>query len=207
MPGTLRPAPVLGVQMDDAAQRPDDARIAFEREALVHLDAVYGFARALTRDDTLAEDLSQDTFLNAWRSWRQYTAGTNCKAWLFTICRNLRIRQQGRERRVDYADVAELESLATAALHASLGGSDRDGGFLEMPEFGDALKEALAKLPEEYREAVILADVHDQAYPDVARILGVPVGTVKSRLFRGRRLLQESLLAFAKDAGIVAGGA
>jgi len=187
--------------MSDTAS-PPESRAAFEREALVHLDAVYCFARSLTRDDTAAEDLTQDTYLNAWRSWRQYTPGTNCKAWLFTICRNLRARQAARDKRMDLADTAELDSLASAALHASLAEPDREGGFLDMPEFGDALREALARLPEEFREAVVLVDVHDQSYPAVAAILGVPVGTVKSRLFRGRRLLQESLLVYAKDLGI-----
>jgi RNA polymerase sigma-70 factor (ECF subfamily) len=185
----------------------DRLREQFEREALVHLDSVFCFARSLARDETVAEDLTQDTFLSAWEHWRQYTPGTNCRAWLFTICRNLRTRQATREKRMELADTAELDSLAAAALHASLGEGDREGGFLEMPELGDTLARELARLPEEYREVVVLADVHDQSYPDIARVLGLPVGTVKSRLFRGRRLLQESLLAFAKDAGIVAGGA
>ena len=183
----------------------EQARAAFEREALIHLDSVYCFARSLTLDDMAAEDLAQDTFLNAWRAWRQYEPGTNCRAWLFTICRNLRARQAQREARIELADTAELDSLASAALHASLGEGDRDGGFLDMPELGDVLRRALAKLPEEYREVVTLSDVHDQSYPAIAKVLGVPVGTVKSRLYRGRRLLQESLLAYARDAGIVAG--
>ncbi len=188
-------------------QPSEDARAAFEREALAHLDSVFCFARSLTGNDTAAEDLTQDTFLNALRHWTQYTPGTNCRSWLFTICRNLRARQATREKRVELADTAELDSLASAALHASLGEGDREGGFFDMPELGDTLARELARLPEEYREVVVLADVHDQSYPEIARVLGVPVGTVKSRLFRGRRLLQESLLAFARDAGIVAGGA
>jgi RNA polymerase sigma-70 factor, ECF subfamily len=182
------------------------AREAFEREALVHLDSVYCFARSLTREDAAAEDLAQDTFLNAWRSWHRYTPGTNCKAWLFTICRHLRVRQATRARREEpVGDTAELDALASAALHASVSETDRDGGFLDMPELGDALRAAMAKLPEEYREVVALSDVHDQSYQAIAAVLGVPVGTVKSRLYRGRRLLQEALLAFARDAGIVAG--
>jgi RNA polymerase sigma-70 factor (ECF subfamily) len=182
-----------------------DARAAFEREALVHLDNVYRFARSLTGDDTAAEDLAQDTFLNAWRSWQQYTPGTNCRAWLYTICRNLRARQAKREARIELADTAELDNLASAALHSALAESDREGGFLDMPELGDVVKRELAKLPEEYREVVALSDVHDQSYQAIARILDVPVGTVKSRLFRGRRLLQEALLEYARDAGIVTG--
>ena len=180
-----------------------DARAEFEREALPHLDSVFCFARSLTGNEAAAEDLTQDTYLAALRSWHQYALGTNCRAWLFTICRRLRIRQAARAARVEAVEDAELESLASAALHGSLGEGERDGGFLDAPELGDALRRELARLPEEYREVVSLSDVHDQSYQDIARVLGVPVGTVKSRLFRGRRLLQEALLVFARDAGIV----
>jgi RNA polymerase sigma-70 factor (ECF subfamily) len=181
-----------------------ESRAAFEREALPHLDSVYRFARSLTRDDTAAEDLAQDTFLQAWRAWHQYTPGTKCLAWLFTICRNLRARQAQRAQREEPTDSADLESLASAALHASLVETDPHGQFLEMPDLRDRLSQELLRLPEEYREVVILADVQDQSYATIAEILGVPVGTVKSRLFRGRRMLQEGLIEFARDAGIIA---
>jgi RNA polymerase sigma-70 factor (ECF subfamily) len=180
-----------------------EARAAFEREALPHLTSVFCFARALTGDETAAEDLTQDTYLAALRAWHQYTPGTNCRAWLFTICRRLRIRQAERDARVEPAAEAELEALASAALHGALGEPERDGGFLDAPELPDVLRRELGRLPEEYREVVALVDVHDQPYQEVARILGVPVGTVKSRLYRGRRLLQEALLAYARDAGLV----
>lgn len=170
----------------------------------MHLDGVHAFARSLTGDEVLAEDLTQETYLRAWRSWHQYAPGTDCRAWLFTICRHLRGRQAEREQRVAYADTDELDSLASAGLHASLAESDRDGAFLDMPEFSDALRRGLDALPGEYREAVILVDVHDHTYAAAAGILGVPVGTVRSRLYRGRRLLQEALLAFARDAGLAA---
>lgn len=181
-----------------------EARQAFEREALPQLDNVYCFARSLTGEDAAAEDLTQDTFLAALRAWDQYTPGTNCRAWLFTICRRLRIRQVQRDKRVEAVADAELESLASAAVHSALGEPDRDGGFLDAPELGDVLRRELAKLPEEYREVVVLSDVHDQSYAAISEVLGVPVGTVKSRLFRGRRMLQETLVAYARDAGIVA---
>lgn len=183
---------------------PDPRRLAFETEALVHLDGVFGYARWLAGDETTAEDLTQDTFLQAWRSWHQFERGTNCRGWLFTICRHLYYRQHTREQKVQTADQAELESLASAALHASLDQDERDGRFLEMPDFDGALREALGQLPEEYREVVVLSDVQDQSYAEIARLLDVPVGTVKSRLFRGRRLLQERLVHFARDAGIIA---
>jgi RNA polymerase sigma-70 factor (ECF subfamily) len=182
-----------------------EARSGFEREALAHLTSVYCFARSLTGSDDAAEDLTQDTYLNALKAWRQYAPGTNCRAWLFTICRNLRVRQAARAQREEPADLAELESLAAAAVHASLG-EDGDSSFFDAPDLQPALREALAGLPEEYREAVALVDVHDQSYEEAARILGVPVGTVKSRLYRGRRMLQVALVSFARDAGLVTPG-
>jgi RNA polymerase sigma-70 factor (ECF subfamily) len=177
----------------------------FEREALAHMDSVYCFARSLTGQDAAAEDLTQDTYLNALRAWRQYTPGTNCRAWLFTICRNLRAKQAVRERREEPAELAELESLASAALYAAMGGGGAERALFDQVDLADAVRRAIAKLPEEYREVVALADVHDQSYETIAHVLGVPVGTVKSRLYRGRRLLQEELSAYAQDAGIVAG--
>ena len=92
-------------------EAPPRAREAFDREALPHLNGVYCFARSLTGDTTAAEDLTQDTFLNALKAWHQYTPGTNCRAWLFTICRNLRSRQVVRERREEPMEAAVLESI------------------------------------------------------------------------------------------------
>lgn len=190
--------------MADPDSLPDD-REAFEQEALEHLNSVYCFARSLTESEVAAEDLTQDTYLNALKAWRQYTPGTNCRAWLFTICRNLRTRQAVREKREEPTDNAELEELASAALQPAPGPDDLGDFFFDAPELADVLRRELAKLPEEYREVVALVDVHDQSYETVGRILGVPLGTVKSRLYRGRRLLQEALIDHARDAGLAAG--
>jgi RNA polymerase sigma-70 factor (ECF subfamily) len=194
--------------MHTAPEAPEARRAEFEAEALVHLDGVFAYARWLTHEESAAEDLTQETFFRAWRSWPQYQPGTNCRAWLFTICRRLRSRQQARESRVLSTEQAELESLAAAALHSSLGSGERDGGFLEMPDLEDALRDALKRLPEESREIVVLVDIEDQSYAETGRILDLPSGTVKSRLYRGRRLLQEQLINFARDAGLIsrAGG-
>jgi len=189
--------------MADPGSDPDD-REAFEQEALAHLNSVYCFARSLTGSEVAAEDLTQDTYLNALKAWRQYAPGTNCRAWLFTICRNLRTRQAVRERREEPTDDADLEELASAAREPAAGPDDFGGVFLDAPDLADVLRRELAKLPEEYREVVALADVHDQSYEAVARILGVPIGTVKSRLYRGRRLLQAALIDHARDAGLAA---
>jgi RNA polymerase sigma-70 factor (ECF subfamily) len=176
----------------------------FEREALIHLDAVYRFARSLTQDDSAAEDLAQDTFLQALQSWQQYQVGSNCRAWLFTICRHRGIRQGVRAAREEATDDAALESLASAAVHSGLATSDPGGRFLDAPELPDVIRRELALLPVEFREVVVLADLEDQSYESIASVLGVPKGTVKSRLFRGRRLLQERLVVFARDEGLLA---
>lgn len=189
--------------MDSTQSDTTGARGNFEREALPHMDAVYRFAVSLTGNATAAEDLTQESFLQACRNWHQYEAGTNCRAWLFTICRNLYYRQRQREQREEPTDVADLESLASAAVHAGLSEADPMGTFLDAPELGDVVRRELNKLPVEYREVVVLSDLEDQSYATIASVLGVPAGTVKSRLFRGRRLLQEALVEYARDAGLI----
>ena len=176
---------------------------SFEREALVHLDAVYRFARSLAAEDAAAEDLAQDTFMLALRSWHQFRAGTDCRAWLFTICRNRWRRVGAREARVEATEDADLESLASAAVQAGLADVDPTGRFYDAPELMDVVRRELDALPPEYREAVVMADIEDLSYETIAATLGVPRGTVKSRLFRGRRLLQEKLVAYAQDAGLL----
>jgi len=180
----------------------DSRRAAFQAEALQHLDAVYRYAYALTRDRSEAEDLTQDTFLRALRHWDQFRPGTNARAWLFTICRNLFLRQRERRAREEPTEAAALDGLASATQAFA---SPPDGGraLFDAPELGDVIRRELDKLPAEYREVVELSDLQDQSYADIAQVLGVPLGTVKSRLFRGRRLLQEALVDYARDAGLV----
>jgi RNA polymerase sigma-70 factor, ECF subfamily len=120
----------------------------------------------------------------------------------FTICRHAYLRTHSRERRQVACDDPELEALAAAALHTSA----VHGGYADLfatVDLTDAVDRALARLPDEFREAIVLVDLEDQSYTAASGILGVPVGTVRSRLFRGRRLLQEALLAYARDAGLV----
>lgn len=174
----------------------------FEREALPWLDDVHRFALAMTRDAADADDVVQETYLRAYRSWHTFEPGSDCRRWLFAICRNVFLRTRERERRhVDVED-AELESLAAAALHASI----RQGGYDDMwtrIDLGPAIAQAIADLPDVFRSAVTLVDVEGESYDTAAEILGVPVGTVRSRLFRGRRLLQEALVVYARDAGLI----
>ena len=175
----------------------------FREEALPHLPAVSSFALSLTHDEPAADDLVQETFLRAYRSWDQYESGTECRAWLFTICRNTWLRTRKREGREIACEDGDLEALAAAAVHASAA----HGGLADVFERGDvgrALHGAIATLPPAFREVVVLVDLEDHTYEQTSRVLGVPVGTVRSRLFRGRRLLQEQLIDHARDAGFAA---
>lgn len=176
----------------------DDAR--FAAEALCWLPDVTRYAMSLTRDESDADDLVQDTFLAAYRQWHQFVPGSECRAWLFTICRNRFYRLREREERVVATEDADLEALAAAAIHQSARESGLSDVF-ERVEIREAVQAAIAALPEAYREVALLVDLHDHTYESASRIVGVPVGTVRSRLFRARRLLQETLLTHARDAG------
>jgi len=177
----------------------DDAR--FEQEAMRWLPDVSRFALSLARDDSEADDLVQDTFLIAYENWNQYVPGSQCRAWLFTICRNHFYRTRSRAERQVATDAPELEALAAAAVHASAKADGLDDAF-ERSEVLEAIETAMAELPQPFRDAAILVDLHDHTYDTASAVLGVPIGTVRSRLFRARRLLQEKLIAHARDAGI-----
>lgn len=172
----------------------------FQDTALPHLTAVARYALSLTRDESDADDLTQETFLRAFRSWSQFTPGTECRAWLFTICRNSYLRSSQRAQRVAACDDAELESLAAAAIYTSAGQEGLDDLFARS-EMRAAVRKAVDELPEAFREAVVLVDLEEQSYADAASVLDIPIGTVRSRLFRGRRLLQELLIEYARDPG------
>jgi len=188
--------------------RPDDVRTPDERfrdEALPQLDAVARYAVSLTRDESDADDLVQETFLRAFRAWNQFIVGSDCRAWLFAICRNTYLRSSKREQRVIPCEDAELEALGAAAIHAS---AQQDGleDMFARHDLLAAIQRAVDELPETFREAVVLVDLEEQSYQHTANVLGIPVGTVRSRLFRGRRLLQESLIEYARDAGLAKPG-
>jgi RNA polymerase sigma-70 factor (ECF subfamily) len=186
--------------MPDARDLKSERDTSFQREALPWLDDVYRFALSLTRDATDAEDITQETFLRAYRSWHTFQLGSDCRRWLFTICRNAFLRSREKYRlEVDLED-GDAEAIASVRLHQQMieDGSDR---LLARIDLAPALKEALRSLDEPFRSAVVLVDVDDQSYEAASEILGVPIGTVRSRLFRGRRYLQEKLRTYAADAG------
>lgn len=166
-----------------------------------HLPAVARYAHALARDVALAEDLVQDTYLLAAENWHTFVPGSECRAWLFTICRNRFLRLRKREERQEPVEDATLESLASVRGHRAARESGLEHAF-ERQEVLEAVHDAIAALPEPFREVAILVDLNDLTYDAAADILGVPVGTVRSRLFRARRVLQEQLLAHARDLGI-----
>jgi RNA polymerase sigma-70 factor (ECF subfamily) len=173
----------------------------FARVALPLLPRIARLAGLLTRDPGDAEDLVQDTFLKAYRHWDTFIPGSDCRRWLATICRNTFYAQQARRRWVvAVGDDLELETFAAVQLHELA----RERGVEEMfarLDLAPAIRAAIDALPAEFRESVLLVDVEDLRYDDAARLLGIPVGTVRSRLYRGRRLLQQALITYAVDAG------
>lgn len=185
-----------------------DPRAGFSREALPHLDAVYRFALRLTAGRQQdAEDLTQETFLQAHRGWHTYRPGTNCLSWLFTICRNRFLRgeeQRGRRPEITEADAgADVEALAATVVFAEVHNAiDPEREFFDS-RLDAEVERALDRIPTPFREAVVLSDLEDLTYAEMSEVLELPVGTVKSRLFRGRRLLQQALYEFALENGYV----
>ena len=174
-------------------------RAQFEREAMVHLDALYSFALKLARSRDDAEDLVSDTFLRALERWEQYHLGTNIRAWLFTILYHVFV---SRKRRIDAREVQQPEDTEGWAMFEAVGEADPEGRFYDS-FLDEEVTSALGALPEEYRAALVLSDLQGLRYAEIADMLGVPEGTVKSRLFRGRRLLQRKLANFAVEMGYI----
>jgi RNA polymerase sigma-70 factor (ECF subfamily) len=176
-----------------------DRRAQFEQEALVHLDALYSFALKLARARDDAEDLVSDTMLRAFDRWEQYQLGTNVRAWLFTILYHTFV---SRKRRIDAREVQLPEDPEGWSAFEAVGESDPEGKFYDSFIDEEVTRE-IDRLPEDYRTAVVLSDIQGLRYAEIAEILGIPEGTVKSRLFRGRRILQKRLVDYAVEMGYV----
>ena len=171
-------------------------RARFEGEALAQLDALFGFALRLTRRRDDAEDLVSDTMLRALERWEQYRLGSNIRAWLFTILYHLFV---SRRRRQALREVTAPDDDGRL-VPEPVGEADPEGRFYDAL-LDDEVVRAVEALPDEYRVAVVLSDLHGLRYAEVASALGVPEGTVKSRLFRGRRILQRRLARYAVEMG------
>lgn len=173
----------------------------FAREALPWMDDVYRFALALSRNPADAEDIVQETYLRAYRSWHTFQPGSDARRWLFTICRNVFLRTREKGRHEVNVDDGDNEAIAAAYLHRQMidDGTDQ---LLARLDLRPALAQAIDELDPPFREAIVLVDLEDQSYEQAAKILDVPIGTVRSRLFRGRRQLQERLAQYARDAGL-----
>jgi len=170
-------------------------RARFEQEALPHLDALYAGAFRLCRSEAEAADLVQETLLKAYAAFDRYEPGTHCKAWLYRILYNLFIssrRRLARERRAMAEEKAEVRGAVAA-------GAEPAGDHMTS----EAVQRALSDLPDEFRLVVVLADLQDLSYREIAEVIDRPIGTVMSRLHRGRRLLQQRLVGQAIEHGIV----
>lgn len=173
----------------------------FERTAVPHIDAVAKFALSLTRSEADADDLVQETFLRAFRSWHTFMPGTDCRRWLFTICRNAFLRSRSRKS-VTYESLdGDVDAMPAALAHMQ---GVRDGvtGLFDQIDVRPAIEAAVAALPEPHHSILVLVDLEGLSYEEAAAVLEIPRGTVRSRLYRARRHVQEALLDHARDMGI-----
>ena len=178
----------------------------FTRDAMVHMDSLYSAALRMTRNAADAEDLVQETFLRAYRGYGRFEEGTNLRAWLYRILTNTFINSyRAKQRRPQESDLADVEDLY---LYRRLGGVETSElGRSAEDQLMDVLtesevKEAIEALPDKFRLPVLLADIEGFSYKEIAEILDVPIGTVMSRLHRGRKALQRSLHQFAVERGL-----
>jgi RNA polymerase sigma-70 factor, ECF subfamily len=197
--------------LDDVEQAPDQARLRelFEEQALPFIDQLYGAAMRMTRNPADAQDLVQETFVKAFGAFRSFQQGTNLKAWLYRILTNTYINSYRKKQRDPYkssTDDLEEWQLGEAQSTTSASRTSRSAEAEAIDHLPDStVKDALQSISEDFRLAVYLADVEGFSYQEIADIMHTPVGTVMSRLHRGRRLLRERLTEYAQERGIAMG--
>ncbi len=179
--------------------------------AMVHMGSMYSAALRMTRNPADAEDLVQETYLKAYRGFGSFQEGTNLKAWLYKILTNTFINSyRAKKRRPEQTELDEGEDLflyhRLGGLEAVSAGRSAEDELLDHITDSD-VKDAVESLPEAFRMAVLLADVEGFSYKEIAEIVDIPIGTVMSRLHRGRKALQKALHQFGMERGLVAGGA
>jgi len=194
---------MLGIFGQDRAKM--KARREFEKEAMPHLDSLYGYAMHLSRNPADAEDLVQETYIKALKNHHRYKAGTNCRAWMFRIMTNtfFNIQRAKKRRPMVEADALPDIELQVAEHHQASGIYRPIEEQILDGVISTHMQEALDSLPEDFRTVLLLADLEDFSYKEIAEVMECPVGTVMSRLYRARRQMQRKLLDHAVSEGIV----
>ncbi|MEP6494334.1 MAG: sigma-70 family RNA polymerase sigma factor [bacterium] len=182
------------------ADDPDAAR-QFEMLALPWLAAVARFALSLTRSRADADDLVQETYLGAFRHWHTFIPGSDPRRWLFTICRNTFVRSRRNPSPIVDRGDGDVDAMPSVIAH-TLAHRDGLGDLFDEIDVRPAIEMAVDALPEPHRSVLVLVDIEGQTYEEASAVLGVPIGTVRSRLFRARRAIQAALIDHARDAGI-----
>ncbi|WP_092609586.1 sigma-70 family RNA polymerase sigma factor [Raineyella antarctica] len=202
--GALDVRPSDAVAVDLESETDDERAARFEQDAMPYLDQLYGAALRMTRNRADAEDVVQEAYAKAFASFRQFTPGTNLKAWLYRILTNTYINSyRKQQRRPQISDGEDIEDwqIAQAAGHDPVGLKSAETEALEQIPDGE-VSDALAQLSPERRMAVYLADVEGFSYKEIAEIMGTPIGTVMSRLNRGRKQLRDLLADVAQERGL-----